>query len=41
MSASGPSGPLVDLSFFILAGNEDNHNILNGIEIRQDPTRDL
>ena len=27
--------------FFILAGNEDNHNILYGFEIRQYPTKDL
>ena len=32
---------LVDLFFFILAGNKDNHEISNGFEIRQDPTRDL
>ena len=27
--------------FFILAGNDNNHNISNVLEIRQDPTRDL
>ena len=28
-------------SSFFLAGNEDNHNVSNGFEIQQDPTRDL
>ena len=32
---------IFDLIFFILADNENNHSILNGFEIRQDPTRDL
>ena len=27
--------------FIILAGNENNHNILNGLEIQLDPTRNL
>ena len=27
MSASGPSGPLVNWTFFILTGNKDNHKI--------------
>ena len=27
--------------FFILAGNKDNYKILDGFEIRQDPTKDL
>ena len=27
--------------FFILAGNKDNHKILNGFGIRHDSTRDL
>ena len=31
----------VDLFFFILAGNKDNHKISNGLEIRQDRIRDL
>ena len=30
---------IFDLFFFILAGNKDNHKILNGFEIRQEPTR--
>ena len=29
-----------DWIFFILAGNEDNHKILDEIEIRPDPTTD-
>ena len=29
------------LFFFILAGNEDNHKILDGFEIGQYPTKDL
>ena len=28
-------------SFFILAGNEDNHKILDGFEIGQYSTKDL
>ena len=28
-------------SFFILAGNKDNHKISNGFEIEQYPTNDL
>ena len=32
---------ILDWFFFIFAGNEDNHNILDGFEIRQDLTRDL
>ena len=29
------------LIFFILAGNKETHNISDGFEIQQDPTRDL
>ena len=31
---------LIGCSLFF-AGNKDNHNILDGFEIRQDPTRDI
>ena len=41
MSASGPSGPLVDRFFFIFAGTKETYNISDGTEIQQDPTRDL
>ena len=30
-----------DWIFFIFAGNENNHKVLNGFKIQQDPTRDL
>ena len=36
-----PLMAIFDWFFFILAGNKDNHKISNGLEIRQDPTRDL
>ena len=32
---------IFDWFFFIYAWNEDNHNVLDGFEIRQDPTKDL
>ena len=32
---------IFDWFFFILAGNKDNYKILDGFEIRQDPTKDL
>ena len=36
------SSPFIfDWIFFIFAGNKDNHIILDGLEIWQDPTRDL
>ena len=31
---------LIGPSLFFQVTNEDNHNILDGFEIRQDPTRD-
>ena len=40
-SCDHSSSFILDLFFFILAGNKDNHKISNGFEIRQDPTRDL
>ena len=32
---------IFDWFFFILAGNEDNYKILDGLEIGQYPTKDL
>ena len=39
MTTLAPS--FFDWFFFILVGNEDKLNIMDGIVIRQDPTRDL
>ena len=36
-----PIGLLVELFFFILAGNKDNRKISHGFEIQQDQSRDL
>ena len=32
---------IFDWIFFILAGDKNSHNVSNGFEIQQDPTRDL
>ena len=34
MSASGPSGPLVDWISFILAGNKDHHKSLDEFNLK-------
>ena len=38
MSASGPSGPLVDWILYILVGNKESYKSLDGSEIQQDRT---
>ena len=38
MGTLAPS--LFDWIFFILAGNEDNHKVLNEFELRPDPVTD-
>ena len=41
MTTPAPSFSIGSSLFFILSGDEDNHNILDEFEIRQDPTREL